>query len=46
MISSIASKGGMESEVVEEWEDFIIWDSRIARSYWAKVETRLKANEG
>jgi hypothetical protein len=30
-------------EVFEEWDDFIIWDSyESARSYWAKVETRLK----
>ena len=33
-------------EVFEEWDDFIIWDSdESARSYWAKVETRLKGNE-
>lgn len=34
-------------EVFEEWDDFIIWDSyESARSYWAKVETRLKGNTG
>jgi hypothetical protein len=33
-------------EVFEEWDDFIIWDSyESARTYWAKVETRLKGNE-
>ncbi len=33
-------------EVFEEWDDFIIWDSyESARSYWVKVETRLKGNE-
>lgn len=32
-------------EVFEEWDDFIIWDSyESARSYWAKVETRLKGS--
>ncbi len=32
-------------EIFEEWDDFIIWDSyESARSYWAKVETRLQGS--
>lgn len=33
-------------EVFEEWDDFIIWDSyESARSYWAKVESRLTGSQ-
>lgn len=34
-------------EVFEEWDDFIIWDSyESAKSYWSKVEIRLKGSLG
>ncbi len=34
-------------EVFEEWDDFIIWDSyESAKSYWAKVESKLLGNPG
>ena len=33
-----------ESESLEEWDDFIIWESyESARRYWADFEARLKA---
>ncbi|VVB67354.1 Uncharacterised protein [uncultured archaeon] len=34
-------------ENFEEWDDFIIWDSyESAKSYWAKVETKLLGRPG
>jgi len=34
-------------EVFEEWDNFIIWDSyESAKSYWAKVETKLLGSPG
>jgi len=40
-------EGRTGEEVFEEWDDFIIWDSyESAKSYWSKVETRLKGSLG
>ncbi len=38
-------EGRRGEEIFEEWDDFIIWDSYESdRSYWAKVENRLKGS--